>query len=173
MSTKTQVTEPKVDLSKVRTIDYKDQKQVVAPYGKDKHSQNAKDMDTIVSYYFETKKLDHFNSDFMRKEFLTTVNVDFYALFPRGSYNDSPVHRALHALSKNDTNEVSENKDKKMQDTFARGQRAFIFKSPKVGMSYPDGLYIKNPKTKYTKGVTAVQCKAAMQRIVDRCSRRK
>ena len=141
--------------------------QVVRDFGTDKHSQNAKDMTEIIGYVFNTQGEKQFNSDYIRKMVLKYTKVDISALYPK-DYPCSSVHTALHALSKNETDEENDNKDGKKQDTFARGIRGFLWKAPRVGLKYPLGFYQKNPTVDYPSGVTESQVKAACQRIVDR-----
>lgn len=102
----------------------------------------------IIRFFFANKKQDRFSGNDALNLVIEKAGHDYRKGFP--AYPDSPLHRGLHACSKNETHEVAPNKDGKLVDTFARGIRAYCFKEDRVGKN-DSRFYSPNPKTQYDR----------------------
>lgn len=118
--------------------------------GTDKATQNAKAALAISRYLTVNKKADSFTSNDARQVVLEQTNVDLAGFYPGSSYSDSPLHKGLNALSKPETGEVLKDKDGNEYDSVARGARAILKKTGKVGLCQT-GRYYRNTSKSYDK----------------------
>ena len=141
--------------------------------GKDLATINAKCAFTIASHLIMNKSMTQFRSIDAHNVVLEQTGVALSSHYPRSSYSDSPLHKALHALSKGETRERKKNKDGTYIDKVARGVRGLLIKDIKVGLQQK-GYYHKNTDAKfhkYYKKVEPNELKAACETIIRNCSR--
>jgi len=139
---------------------------IVRAFGSDYASCQARAMYYCAAYFAKTG-ISTFTApeicDFVKHR----TGIDFRELYK--AYTDSPIHQGLHRLSKGVTNEVTETKDNKVIDTFARGVKDALFKTRKVSIK-GRGCYILNPKHKYPD-VLESQVNAALKEMCERNTR--
>lgn len=92
------------------------------------------------------------------------------------NFNDNVIHQSMYAMSKTETKETHENKDKKLVDSFAVGAREFFRRDSACGIK-SSGKYTLNPNIKYplhnvtlvdarTMGQVALRSRAITESII-------
>lgn len=94
------------------------------------------------------------------------TGIDLSSVF-KGRFPDSPLHRGMHACSKQETNQSRTDKaTNRLKDTFARGARGLILRDSRVGPG-TKGFYYPNPLFDYElQNITEADGKARSNELV-------
>ena len=109
-------------------------------------------------------------SDFFIKQF----KFNFQSL--PINFNDNVIHQSMYSMSKVETNEQHENKEKKLVDSFAVGAREFFRRDSACGIK-SSGKYTLNPTVEYelhnitladarTMGLVALRSRASTESVI-------
>jgi hypothetical protein len=156
---KTEVKEDKKQSSYTTTLKYspieKGKPQKVKPINPNtKSGKITLACQAIVSHFFVNKKQTEIAPasvysliDKISQE-LTGKPLNLFEKY-KGHFPDCPIHQCMHRLSKTETKQIAKSKEGIITDSFALGQRAYMFKTDKVSPVKNAGFYLVNPKTEY------------------------